>query len=75
MAISLRLQPLVQILEISLKVLPIVLLRDAVHSNRRIAAQPGKGSGQQLLVDQVGERVKPARRLPFRSFRYLAKSR
>jgi hypothetical protein len=75
MAISLRPQPLVQISQLVLQVLPVLLLRDVVHADRRIAAQPSKRSGQQLLIDQVGERMKPGRRLPFSSFRYLAKSR
>jgi len=73
--ISLRPQLLAQLLEIALQILRVLILRDVVHTNRRVLAQPPKGAAKQFLVDQMGERVEPGRRLPFRSFRYLPESR
>ena len=51
--------------------LSAALLCLCCHPDRRVAAQPGKRSSQQRLVDQVGERMKPGRRLPFLARRPL----
>jgi len=66
---------LVKIPEVLLQVLPVRLLRHAVHSGRCICPNGVGGALQRLHVDLVGERVEPSFRLASRSLRYLSESR
>ena len=53
MAISLRLHPCVQILEIPLQVLPVLLLRDSIHTHRRIISHAVVGALQSGHIDAM----------------------
>ena len=75
MAIALRLHPRVQILEVSLQVLPVLLLRDPIHTHRRILAHAVIGSLQGRHIDQMRQRVEPSFGLLLRSFHYLQQLR
>ena len=44
MAISLRLHPCVQILEVCLPILPVLLLRDSIHTDRGILSHAAVGA-------------------------------
>ena len=73
--IALRPQPLVQVLDVSGQVLPVLLLRDPIHSDRRILALPVVGAGQGRLIQQMSQRVKLSVGFPSRSLRYPQKFR
>ena len=75
MAIPLRLQPRVQVLEVRLQVLPVLLLRDPIHAHRRILRMPVIGALQGRHIDQMRQRVEPSFGFAFRSFHYLQQSR
>jgi len=53
MAITLRLQPRVQVLEIGLQLLPVLLLGDPIHAHRRILAHALIGSLQSRHIDEM----------------------
>jgi len=53
MAISLRLHAGVQVLEISLQILPVRLLRDPIHAHRRILAHAVIGPLQSRHIDPM----------------------
>jgi len=71
MAILLRHQPLVQASEIVFQGLPVLLLRDPIHADRRIVAHALVGSHQGGHIDKMCQRVEPSFGLPFRSLHYL----
>jgi hypothetical protein len=73
-AILLRLQPRVQVLEVSLQVLPVLLLRDPIHVHRRRTALAMVGPFQGRHVNQMRQGVKPSLGFAFRSVHYLPKS-
>ena len=52
-SIPLRLQPLVQVLEVLRQVLPVVLLRDTVYPHRRVLTDTPIGSLQRGHIDQM----------------------
>jgi hypothetical protein len=55
--------------------LPAVLLdRDAIDPNRRIAAKASVRTLESWLVDEVSQRKDPLFRMSFRSLRYLHES-
>jgi hypothetical protein len=68
-------QPLVQVPKILFQLLPILLLRDAVHPYCCLTPLPPKGSFQSLSINEVGERVELGFGFSPRSFRYLPKFR
>ncbi len=53
MAITLRLHPSVQVLEILLQVLPVLLLRDSIHTHRRIFSHAAVRSLQRRHIHQM----------------------
>jgi hypothetical protein len=53
MAVTLRLHPSVQVLKVSLQVLPVLLLRDTIHADRRILSGALVGSLQGRHIDQM----------------------
>jgi hypothetical protein len=53
MAISLRLHPGVQVLEISLQLLSVLLLRDSIHADRSILSTAAIGPLQGRPIDQM----------------------
>ncbi len=53
MAISLRLHPCVQVLEIGLQIQPVLLLRDSIHSHRRILSHAVVGALQSRHIDEM----------------------
>src|ERR1039457_6639708 len=61
--------------QIPLQVLPVLLLRDSIHSHRRVLADTAEGAGEQLLIHEMGQRMKLRFGLSFRSFRYPLESR
>ena len=75
MAISLRHEPRVQVLEVCLQRLPVLLLRDSIHAHRRILAHAVIGSFQGRPIDQMRQRVEPSFGLSLRSFHYLQQFR
>ena len=75
MTIALRLQPLVQVLQVVQQALPVLLLRDPIHAHRRILPQPVIGACQGRHIDQMRQRVEPSVGFSLRSFRYLPKLR
>ena len=70
-AISLRTQPLVQVPEIRLQVLPVVRLGDTIHAYRCVLTLAVVGASQGIQVHQVCQRTKLGVRLALRAFRYL----
>jgi hypothetical protein len=50
---SFRLQPLVQVLQTTPKVLPILLLRESIHTHRRVLAETMIGSFQGRHIDKM----------------------
>ncbi len=74
-AISLRHHPLVQVAEVVLQGLPVLLLRDPIHTHRRILAHASIGAHQGWHVDEMCQCVEPSFGLRSRSFHYLQKSR
>jgi len=75
MAISLRLHAGVQVLEISLQILPVRLLRDPIHAHRRILAHAVIGPLQSRHIDPMRQGVEPSFGLAPRSFHYLQQLR
>ena len=75
MAIALRLHPRVEILEVSLQVLPVRFLRDPIHAHRRILAHAVIGPLQSRHIDPMRQRVEPSFGLAPRSFHYLQELR
>jgi hypothetical protein len=75
MAVSLRLHPRVQVPEVSLQVLPVLLLRDPIHTHRRILAHAVIGSFQSQHIDPMRQCVEPSFELASRSFHYLQQLR
>jgi len=69
--VSLRPQPLVQILEIRFQILTVYFLRDAIHAYRRILPLTPVGASQGVQINQGSQRMKQGIRLPARTFRYL----
>ena len=53
MPVPLRLQPLVQLHEIRLKLLPVVLLAHPVHPHRRVCTHTMKGTLQRRHLYQM----------------------
>ena len=53
MAIALRLHPCVQVLEMSLPILPVLLLRDPIHTHRRILSHAVVGALQGRHIDEM----------------------
>ena len=53
MAILLRLQPRVQLLEVRLQVLPVLLLRDPIHAHRRICTLAAIGALESGHINQM----------------------
>jgi hypothetical protein len=53
MAVTLRLQPFVQVPEISLQILSVLLLRNPIHTYRSILPAAAVGSLQGRHIDQV----------------------
>ena len=53
MAISRRLHPCVQILEVRLQVLPVLFLRDSIHADRRILSHAMVGPLQGWHIDSM----------------------
>jgi hypothetical protein len=53
MAISLRLHPCVQVLEVCLQILPVLLLRDPIHTDRRILSHAVVGALQSRHIDKM----------------------
>ncbi len=74
-AVPLRLQPRMQVLEVALQGLPLLLLRDAIHPHRRIGTLAARGSLQGWHIDQVCQRVEPSFGFALRSLHSLQKSR
>jgi hypothetical protein len=68
-------QPLVQVFQTNVQILPVPLLRHPVHTHRRVLAAPGVGPPQRRHIDQMRQRVEPSLGLSSRSFRYPQKSR
>jgi hypothetical protein len=68
-------EPLVQIVEASPQILPVLLLGHPVHADRRVLALSRVGAAKRVDVDQMGEREDPRVRISSRSFRYLPKFR
>jgi hypothetical protein len=66
---------LVQRAEVALQILPVLLLRDAIHAHGRILADPVVRAPQRLLVEQVRQREEAHARVALRSLRYLQKFR
>ena len=75
MAISLRLHPRVEVLEVHLQRLPVLLLRDPIHAYRRILAHAVVGSFQGRHIDEMRQRVEPSFGLSLRSFHTLQQLR
>jgi len=73
--VPLRHQPLVQVEEVVPEGLPVLLLRDPIHTYRRILAHASVGAHQGWHIDEMRQRVEPSFGLRFRSFHYLQKSR
>jgi hypothetical protein len=53
MTITLRLHPFVQVPEASLQVLPVLLLRDPIHTHRRILSHAAMSPLQGRHIDQM----------------------
>ena len=53
MAISLRLHPCVQVLEIRLQILPVLFLRDSIRTHRRIVAHAVVGTLQSRHINSM----------------------
>ena len=53
MAISLRLHPCVQVLEVHLQILPVLFLRDSIHADRRILSHTVIGAPQSEHIDSM----------------------
>jgi hypothetical protein len=53
MAISLRLHPCVQVLEVSLQILPVLFLRDSIHTHCSIFTGAAVGALQGRHIDQM----------------------
>jgi hypothetical protein len=70
MAISLRHHPLVQSLQIAPQVPLVLLLRDSIHAHRGVLTDTAEGPGEQLLIHEMGQRMKLRCRFPFRSLRF-----
>ena len=75
MAVPLRLQPRMQVLEVASRCLPVLLLRDPIHPHRRIGTLAAIGSLQGWHIDQMRQRVEPSFGFALRSLHYLQKSR
>jgi hypothetical protein len=60
----------VQVLKISLQLLPILLLRDTIHADRRTLSGALVGSLQGGHIDQMRQRVEPSFGFALRSFHY-----
>jgi hypothetical protein len=65
----------VQVLEISLQLLPVLLLRDSIHAYRRILSTAAIGPLQGRHIDQMRQRVEPSSGFALRSFHYLQQFR
>ena len=75
MAIPLRPQPRMEVLESRLQVPPIRLLRDPIHTHRRILALASVGSGQGRHINEMRQRVESSLGLAIRPFHYLPEFR
>jgi hypothetical protein len=70
MAVLARLHPFAQPLEILLKLLPVLLDGDPIHSDRCVLPQSVVRACERWLVDEPCQRQKPLMRIPLRSFSY-----
>ena len=75
MAISLRHESRVQALEIRRQRLPVLFLRDFIHTHRRILTHAVIGSFQGRHIEEMCQRVEPSFGLSLRSFHYLQQFR
>ena len=70
-----RTQPLMQTAHVGLELLPILLLRDAIHADRRLLAQAAEGALERRLIDEVRQREESDLWVSLRSLHYLQKFR
>ena len=75
MAVPLRLQPPVQVLEVRLQALPVLLLGDPIHPHRRVPTLAAIGALKGRHIDEMRQCVEPSFGFALRSFHYLHKSR
>src|SRR3984957_18758998 len=75
MAVALRLQPLVQVLQVAQQFLRVVLLRDPIHAHRGVDTLAVERAKQGWHVDQMRQRVELAVGFSSGSFRYLLEFR
>jgi hypothetical protein len=65
----------VQVLEVRLQALPVLLLRDSIHTDRRIFAHAVIGALQSGHIDSMRQGVEPSFGFAPRSFHYLQQFR
>jgi hypothetical protein len=75
MAVPARLHPLVQVSQLLIELLPVLLLRRAIHADGRIPADAIERPRERRLINEVRQRMELRFGFSFRSFRYLQKFR
>ncbi len=73
-AVPLRLQPRMPVLQVALQGVPILLLRDAIDPHRRLGTLAAIGTLQGWHLAHVCQRVEPSCGFAWRSLHSLPKS-